>query len=448
MDEPESTPRSDLPKKKRKGKHVHTKEEEISAFFTSVHPVSVEKDSNTLPEYATSRTKRYRRDQPSVNENPIPTVEVADPASYLGFGSRGPRHDSNSYVSWSESIRPLSTMPEQPRKPPVHFSSRDIDSCGNSDSRKKREYNVFKLPAPPRSATKQRTDSMPAGRFRLSSLDPLYGRVSRSQSSPQHSSSPQRPNLVDRSAKLHEANTACSPSSMPPFASAHLTDACHARPRSSSKGAKSGATPASGAPALAEYRHHGQLSEDSPVRKVQITTSSDLGLVLQKCNDTFYQRRHAAGPHRRHTEQTQPAYPQSRLRQNTTGFYSAAQQAPTVQFADQLYHGLVVPNFAGPSIYDQQARRQQLPLQLGIDEDPLQSPYIDQDCLGQNDRIEYDDQDWKGLSEEPMPYGFQDDVDMNDEDEAFTGTVDEPVQDLRQENDTVAPGFWRPNKLY
>jgi hypothetical protein len=119
-----------------------------------------------------------------------------------------------------------------------------------------------------------------------------------------------------------------------------------------------------------------------------------------------------------------------------------------VQFADQLYHGLIVPNFAGPSIYDQQARRQQLPLQLGIDEDPLQSPYIDQDCLGQNDRIEYDDQDWKGLSEEPMPYGFQDDVDMNDEDEAFTGTVDEPVQDLRQENDTVAPGFWRPNKLY
>jgi hypothetical protein len=102
----------------------------------------------------------------------------------------------------------------------------------------------------------------------------------------------------------------------------------------------------------------------------------------------------------------------------------------------------------GPSIYEQQARRQQLGPRLELDEDLLQNPYVDQDYLDQDGQMQYDEQDCDDLPEESMSYGFEGDMDMRDEGEAFTGAVDEPVRDQRQGNDTVAPGFWRPNKLY
>jgi hypothetical protein len=149
------------------------------------------------------------------------------------------------------------------------------------------------------------------------------------------------------------------------------------------------------------------------------------------------------------------SYPHADLRQNTRDFRRAAQHVPTVRFADQLYHEPITANFAGPSIYEQQARRQQLPLHSELEERPLPSPYLaDQNSLDQHDGTEYDDrmvhndQNWAGLPGELMSRDFEDDLDTYDDGDACTGTFDDLVQDLRQENDTVAPGFWRPNKLY
>jgi hypothetical protein len=48
-DLPESAPQHGATKKKRKKDHTHTKEGEISAFFTAVRPVLAEQDGNARP---------------------------------------------------------------------------------------------------------------------------------------------------------------------------------------------------------------------------------------------------------------------------------------------------------------------------------------------------------------------------------------------------------------
>ncbi|CAN9354959.1 unnamed protein product [Alternaria alternata] len=444
-DEPEVVARPNLAKKKRKKDQKQTKEGEISAFFTSVHPVLVEKDSNRLPEHAASRNERCRRDHPPVYETATSTVVVAHPTSYLGFGSRGPQHDSTSYVSWPESIRAPSTKPAQPCSPPARHSPHNVDSYSESDTRKGKEHDAFRLPTRPLAATKRRTYSMPAARFKMPSSAPLQDRASRSQSLPQRSSSLRRPNVVQQSARLQEADTAGSPPSMPPLASAPVIDVCHARIRSNSKGTESGPAPAS-APVLAVHRNHDQPKDDNVVEQNRIPTSSDLGIALQQCNDALYRRRHAAEPCRRPTEEIHRMNPRSDLRQDSIEFCSATQQAPTVRFVDQIYHESILPSFAGPN--EQQALHQQLPLHLGANEGHLETPYTDQDYLEKNDPIGYDDHVWEGLPEEPTSHSFESGVDTYEIREDRVEMMENPVQDLRQVNDTVAPGFWRPNKLY
>lgn len=234
---------------------------------------------------------------------------------------------------------------------------------------------------------------------------------------------------------------------MPPLESAPVIDVCHARTRSNSKGTESGPAPAS-APVLAVHRHHNQPKDGSVVEQSRIPTSSDLGLALQQCNDALYRRRHAAEPRRRPTEEIHRVNTRSDLRQDSIEFCSATQQAPAVRFVDQIYHESILPNFAGPSIYEQQALHQQLPLHLGANEGHLETPYTDQDYLEQNDPIGYDDHVWEGLPEEPTSHSFESGVDTYENREDRVEMMENPVQDLRQVNDTVAPGFWRPNKLY
>jgi hypothetical protein len=115
---------------------------------------------------------------------------------------------------------------------------------------------------------------------------------------------------------------------------------------------------------------------------------------------------------------------------------------------DQIYHESIPPNFAGPSSYEQQAPHQQLLLHLGANEGHLETPYNDQDYLEQSDPIGYDDHVWEGLPEEPTSHRFESGVDTYENREDHAEMMGNPVQDSRQVNDTVAPGFWRPNKLY
>jgi hypothetical protein len=440
------------PKKKRKQDHVQTKEGEISAFFTSVRPALTETDANTTvkdirPELdALLETRRPGRARSSVDDVAVPTIETAAKAAYLGFGSRGPRHDSNSYVSWSESVRAPSTIPTRPQVEGAISHDRVLPG-----SRKQHEFvedengTSFKRPAP-LPPNKQRITHA-TERFRVSCVAPSHNRISRSQSYP-HTSSPRRLNLVDRSAKFQSTDTAGSSSSMPPFVPTHASaNAHHVQPASSSKVARSRTTPYSGLNALPDDQHN-DLSSGYIEVDENVQTSSDLGGVLQQCSNRFHEQRLAATPHRRHTEQMNPSfstYP-SRRQRGTNSHYTS-QHVSTVRFAEPPYQGPVLPNFAGPSIYEQQAQRQQLPLRVLVDENADPGLYsFEQQCLVENDGLQYDNPDWDEIAAEPMSYGLVEDSETYTVGNPFT--TNETGQDLRLENDVVAPGFWRPNKLY
>ncbi|KAJ4382869.1 hypothetical protein N0V86_002094 [Didymella sp. IMI 355093] len=111
-------------KKKRKKDHARTREEDISAFFTTARPVLEDTDGDIQangrrPPGASAGTKadgpRPTRYLSKASETACPIVESEGKASYLGFGSRGPQHDSTSYFSWSESIHAPSVTPGKRR---------------------------------------------------------------------------------------------------------------------------------------------------------------------------------------------------------------------------------------------------------------------------------------------------------------------------------------------
>jgi hypothetical protein len=439
------------PKKKRKRDHTQTKEGEISAFFTSVRPALTETNANTTvkqskPGHDALVGNRQRdRAHSSVDDAAIPTTETAKKASYLGFGSRGPRHDSNSYVSWSESMRAPSTTPAPPHIEPVVSRDQPVsDLYQRLKSNNHGDNTPFKRPAPP-SPTKQRAEGT-TEHVRVSSVAPSHNRVSRSQSYP-HTSSPQRLNLVDRSAKLHSTDTAGSPSSMPPFVPTHArANVHHAQSASSSKGVRS-RSPIAGVDTLADDQQHDPSSGYIEAEDM-LPMSSDLGRVLQQCNDTFQEKRYAATPRRRHTEQIDPSYSTYTTRQqDRTHTRPTAQRVSTVRFAEPPYQGPVLPNFTGPSIYEQQAQRQQLPLEVPVEDDIDQGSYsLEPQYFEENDGLQYDGQNWDEMAEEPMSYGVVKGPGTYAVGDAFT--ADEAGQDQRPENNVVAPGFWRPNKLY
>jgi hypothetical protein len=440
------------PKKKRKKDLIQTKEGEISAFFTSVRPALIETDANTTvrhdrPDHEPLLdSQRPGRARPSVDDAAIPTIETATKGSYLGFGSRGPRHDSNSYASWSESIRAPSTTPAHPRvEAAIGHDQLVSGSHKRHESILDEDSTSFKRPAPP-SPRRQRTEHT-TERFRTSSVAPSHNRISRSQSYP-HTSSLRRPNFIDRSAKFQSTDTVGSPSSMPPFVPTHASaNAHHAQSASSSKIARSRTTPGPGMHTSPADQRHGPSSGCIEADD-DIQTSSDLGRVLQQCNDTFHERRQAATPHRRHTEQSNESYPAyTPGRQSMTNPHRTSQRVPTVRFAEPPYQESMLPNFTSPSIYEQQAQRQQLPLQSLVEESIDPDSYcFEQQYLEENDGLQYDDQNWEELAEVPMSYELEEDPETHAVGAAFTTA--KLGQDPRPANDVVAPGFWRPNKLY
>ncbi|KAF3046458.1 hypothetical protein E8E12_009641 [Didymella heteroderae] len=110
-------------KKRQKKDHARTKEEDISAFFTTARPALAETDGNVQAksECPTGASAAPKADRPRLMADPsraseiaVPTVESESKASYLGFTGQGPRHESTSCFSWLESICAPTVTPGQP----------------------------------------------------------------------------------------------------------------------------------------------------------------------------------------------------------------------------------------------------------------------------------------------------------------------------------------------
>ncbi|OCK77692.1 hypothetical protein K432DRAFT_358126 [Lepidopterella palustris CBS 459.81] len=116
-DAPEEHPKSDPNKKRRKIDHAHGNKAEVSAYFTSMRPALAERDCNIQSKLNPSHQERNlvpeqepKQQRSASIDSPIPTIELLE-KQYLGFGSRGARHESASYLSWSGSNRQPSETP-------------------------------------------------------------------------------------------------------------------------------------------------------------------------------------------------------------------------------------------------------------------------------------------------------------------------------------------------
>lgn len=442
-------PQPDVPRKKRKIDHTHTKDEEISTFFTTGrHTLAQKLQDKTASHSSVREKKRRHHSHSSTTDVAIPTAEPADRVSLPHLDSQYPRHESASYVSWSESIRALSTTSAHHQADDdAPHGWHDSDRYGHCKSKRKRPERAFKQPELP-SVAKQTTDDT-VGCFRVSSLAPSHSRVFRSQSCPQQASSPKRVNLVDRSAKLQSTATAYSSSSMPPVVPPYPSiDAGSGLAANSSNSPRFGKAsdlrketrPASQHRILDDgYNNCGEDQE----------TSSDLEKVLEVCKDTLYNQYRAAPSPRSGANRPEQLLPmQSADRPHRTSSRMPTQRIPTVRFAELPIQHHVQSTFAGPGIYEQQEQHQYSSLGVSSNEALGDDPWaLEQDYMDDDMAMCYDDVDWDDTLEESMLYEFGDNNEMCVAEGTFA--VDHiSEKDSWPSSHDVVPGFWRPNKLY
>ena len=419
-------------KKKRKKDHARTKEEDISAFFTSVQSALADTNSKTMAKnkhllvntsVATKADRPRRTREPSnVPDKAVPTVESESKASKLGYGSRGPRHESTSYFSWSEPVRaPSITLVRPKSTSTVHRKRLDLSN-----------REILEIPYGGHTAVRQQTLSSirrvptatTADRVRVSSVAPMPSGLSRSHSLPQRSSSPRRPNLVDRAGT--------SPSSIPPA----LRTRVNAEHQSIPMAEGSIRTSYTNGDAVSAQ---GRVSTD--VANPQ--QSFSLGEVLQNCND-MSQAERGRVPSRRdyRVEAHFLSRPPDTNRQARCVSYQRTAQAPTVRFVAPDAQPSRPPNFSGPSFYTQQEHRQRLPVQFDLEEngDCQHSDVVGQGYIGENDLLDQGDF-------EPVLYGIMADLDDDCKGPGYVvdGTEQMPEPEYTR---VVGAGFWRPNKLY
>lgn len=437
-EQPMSVIQQDVSKKKRKKDHAHSREGEISAFFTSVRPTLAEKDGN-----AAAVDRRPERERSTKSSGVMPTTEVSDKGPYLGFGTRGPRHESTSYVSWSDSVRDPNIAPGHPEQVPVvakddgHITKHQVTSITSGE-----DSTIFECPAPPAA---ERGTHVSSEQFKVSSVivSGPHQRVSRSCSLPQHTSSPQRMNLVDRAAKTYMAEAIQSPFSMPPSVPVRANrETHHYRPTvetrrniSTLSQARAQGTP---------VRRHMIADQRNDAADVEPQTSSDLDAVIEECNYTFDKRRRVSGQQRRHTVQPEQTF--ERFAMENVG-EPRSNIERLVRFSGLERPSRIVPNFPGTSIYEQQAQRQSSPLLSPRYEDGAaaysRSGAAD---FGDGDDMLYSEGYWEEYPEEQASHA----VDLEIVDYGTEGSIaaEEHVQRLASDNGVVARGFWRPNRLY
>lgn len=464
-DQPEAAPHAGLPKKKRKKDHAQAKQEEISAYFTSVRPALVEKDVNAQAKESPRRQSLPRdspqqRERSSLADNAIPTIEIPDKTSYLGFGSRGPRHESGSYISWSESIRAPSVAPIRVQTGPVLTSGQLGSIYGGKDSVGAGGDGVQSYA--PRSESKHLTDGS-GGCFQVSSMAPPERPVFRSNSSPQRTRSPWPPRSNDSSGRRQTLETVASPSSMPAAIPVRSEPRRERRPPTRMREVHEPAT-VRHSPYKPELhpRHlntRDDVSNGSIATNDDPQTSSSLGRLLLECNTVFNERRHEAAASG--VPNMAPGNPDSIQRNDRrlSGNLAAGRirSLPTVRFAGvETYPPQVsMYEYAGPGIYEEQERRTYPVSQPDVaDDGMLQYSFVAGGEEEVNERHAYDDLDYTYDELDWRPSREDDTLSLGLDDGTLEAEYIPPYEAkeretrLPQPDDVVARGFWRPHKLY
>jgi hypothetical protein len=418
--------------RRRKKDNPRTKEEDISAFFTSARSVLADKDRDVKPrsECAATKTQRSeRRRAPSIQPEAIVlTTESGKRQSQLDSNASHPRQKSTSYISLSESVRASGSERQTGRKTEQVRRS-DTPSQTKPDVRFKRHAALRQQHVPSSLVYELSIDN--ADLARAPPIVPVPTDLSDSQSLPGRSFSHRRMHFVDRAAGGDQVEEVVPLSSTSPVLGAVVGTEKFELPRTK----RSNKRPYMGrSKSTQEQGSTGAVSRlvshESPRR------STSLGEVLQQCNnmESWEARPHTMNIQRFNTDDEARDSPRR-----------SAAQGPRGQAIAPDAHTWRWSNFLGPSFYEQQERRQRLPVPSDFQNDVQLMEFADDGYVFESDLLsqDCDDEMWD------KPVSCKMDV-IGDEVGAGLDYDAYGVEDQMQteHGELAGMGFWRPNKLY
>lgn len=443
-DKQEYTAQASQGNKKRKKDYARTKEEDISAFFTSTRPAlaGIQEDSaprsdqpsNSAAARRSEHSKRAR-EAPDRSVHAVSTVKSEGRASHPKAGRRSSSHESTSYFSWSESIRAPSAAPAQANSP-LFVPKRHFDSLSKTSA--EGQYGRYttvdqQMPTLARSVPV----SIVPDHTMVSSATPKCPRL---QSPLRRSSSLQLTKLGTRSVEDHATEVGASSRSMPPVSRTsitadHLDVPVVERLRKASYG-NAAKTPFKYNPG---HVPQGFMSCESP----QLLTGIDE--ALQYYDDlpasnvrrvTSYVFDHTAAHPARELPDTAGQAERIPYRGNA--------QAPTVRFVVPNVQASGLSRFSGPtSFYVGQAQ------QPRYDDEAFD--YRHADAAHDEYACESDLSDREALediSDTAALYEKMEDIEVGHDELGHVESVAEEIQTPEHTEVVVGPSFWRPHRLY
>ncbi|KAF2204474.1 hypothetical protein GQ43DRAFT_161168 [Delitschia confertaspora ATCC 74209] len=464
-DEPEAQSQQGTKVKRRKKDHLKAKQEEISAYFTASRPVLAKKDANNpsnpqppVPSISPAADLYRQRHSSILVDNPILSVELPEKSSYLGFGSRGPRHESGSYISWSESVRAPS--PVRPKEPIAQYPKKvPQQSSGVTAYDEVVVGTEAVLPLLTERDEIYRDVNCRSGHdYDISPLGPPNKTPSRSHSFPADIHSIRKDSSASQ-AILRETKRVNGPPSTAPAYVPYRRERRQFLHNSTYIKDKTESTGPSHPREIQESldEHKGNDSGRPAFRNIEPQIST-LGKLLRECETVFKEMRQGDGNdvHGKRSAKVWRGEKNQQLKGIDwhVGFYPM-QRDISAQFSKFNSYHPRIPDLAGPSIYELQAQRQ-----YAIEEEHAKNDFYlrERDCEDVDGGLNYLDH---GLDVEPRELhepelgGFDRFIESADEVadigfryHAATQEAAEGPELITRSNNVVGGGFWRPHRLY
>jgi hypothetical protein len=400
-------------------------------------------------------------------DNAIPSIEVPEKPCYLGFGSRGPRHDTGSYISWSESVYTGSPLR---RKLSTPVKSRQQSLARSEKNRVIGTERVLQpltesRPANP-SLTNTRDD-----RVELPFSNSANQLAARSHSLPVHSHSTQGRSSIHPSSLYQGVGSDIPPPSAPASMGCHHIQGSPHRQQGKPT-VMPEAYPSTSAD-MPQAQNHAEQKIDT-VQRLNFETIepqlSTLGRLLRECDSVFQQmkglgkrttnvhKQEEEGKKEEEGEEEEEEEPpiignqnMGRISRDSIYVMQPESYAQSPAFDSYLPR---LPDLSRPSLYEEQARRWNA-MEEEADEDEyyIRNRDVDDMGVGRNHAEEEEGWDAEGLPGEVDYYGECMD-EVGDDGEAY-GAVQGEDEEEEEEAETmdeaamfVGEGFWRPHKLY
>jgi hypothetical protein len=443
-------------RKKQKRDHAQNKEEEISAFFTSVRPALADPSRKSqatahrlsssnpmLHEVLNCKRMRERELDDSSGVNVVvPPVEKQGRTIYMGSGNREPCHESASQISWSESHHTLNRMPENVLVVPTVGGDQACSTISRGRADGERQQHPY-------STTNGNRARGIEELFRVSSLHSMPDDLARLQSCPSPKTSPQRLNFGSEGGACRVVDgcvlSAEVSSDLPvrSFVDTQPSEIANASKTSTHRRQSMLDNQQQTLPADNQQTVAGEIENDT----ANAQTSVDLVSVLQECVNAVREQYCADELPEKYTTRIVRfnAFHEQEW-QGDAGSNSIAQETPTMRLPETNMPSLRALNFAGPGIYELQA--QQSRIRNNADWDPS---CLEQNYIVGDDEDGFHIEDWEGMPEEPVWYDAVDNAPPSraSKDGVNNGVAAQDVEQLAVLDSTIGTSrFWRPNKLY